>query len=84
MSRDHKTQDEILSIIIDHTRDVVPELESHEFSPHDRLADLGANSIDRIEIVAMTLSSLSLRIPLVETNTAKNLGELAALLHEKL
>jgi polyketide biosynthesis acyl carrier protein len=84
MPPDRKTADEILSIIISHVRDVVPELAAHPFTPHDRLADLGANSIDRAEIVAMTLSSLALRIPMVATTRARNLGELAELLHEEL
>ena len=84
MSPERKSPDEVMSVIIGHARDVVPELETHVFSPQDRLADLGANSVDRAEIVAMTLSSLSLRIPLVATTAARNIGELAALLHERL
>lgn len=84
MPPDQKTPDEILRIIISHARYVVPELEAHEFRPEDRLVDLGANSVDRVEIVAMTLSSLSLRIPLVSTTHVRNLGELAELLHAKL
>jgi polyketide biosynthesis acyl carrier protein len=43
--------------------EVIPELEGYTFQPDDRLVDLGANSIDRAEIVTMTL--FNPRSPLV-------------------
>lgn len=77
------TRDEIFNIIVQHSCEVIPELESHSFVETDRLADLGANSMDRVDIIMMTLESLSLEIPLVELAKAKNLGELTDLLYEK-
>lgn len=78
------TPKDIVSLIAEHAVAVLPELRHHAFQPTDRLADLGANSIDRAEIVMQTLSSLSLRIPLVSTLQANNIGQLAELLHAKL
>ena len=75
--------DDILDIIIRHTKEVVPSLRNHNFSRTDALRDLGANSIDRSEIVMMTLESLSLDIPLVEVARAENIGELAGILRDK-
>jgi polyketide biosynthesis acyl carrier protein len=75
---------EIFEIITRHAREVVPRLKEHSFSATDSLRDLGANSIDRSEIVMMTLESLALSIPLVETAEAANIGELATVLHAKL
>ena len=77
------TRDGIFNIIVQHSCEVIPELETHSFVETDRLADLGANSMDRADIIMMTLESLSLKIPLVELAKAKNLGELTALLYEK-
>ncbi|MFO5491972.1 MAG: acyl carrier protein [Cuspidothrix sp.] len=77
------TRDRIFNIIVQNTCVVIPELEGHSFVETDRLADLGANSMDRAEIVMMTLESLSLKIPLIELVSAKNIGKLADLLHEK-
>lgn len=74
----------IFDVITGHVREVVPGLSAHSFVHDDALRDLGANSLDRSEIIMMTLESLSLRIPLVETAGASNLGELAGVLHEKL
>lgn len=62
---------------------MIPDLEGHHFQSNDALKDLDANSIDRSEIVMMTLESLSLKIPLIEIAGAGNIGELASILHEK-
>jgi polyketide biosynthesis acyl carrier protein len=74
----------VLEIIIRHAREVIPGLASHKFHADDSLRDLGANSIDRSEIVMMTLESLSLSIPLIEVARASSVGELASILHSKL
>lgn len=73
---------EIFDLITRHAREVLPDLEFHEFRHDDALKDLGANSIDRSEIVMMAMESLSLRVSLVEVARAQNIGELAERLHE--
>lgn len=77
-------KDDVFEIITNHIREVIPRLKNHKFEEHDALKDLGANSIDRSEIVMMTLESLSLNIPLIHIARAENIGELASILHEKL
>ncbi len=67
----------IFDIIVRHTRDIRPDLTAHTFRFDDALRDLGANSIDRAEIVMLTLETLSLQVPLVELAGAGNVGELA-------
>ncbi|MBW8851148.1 MAG: acyl carrier protein [Xanthomonadales bacterium] len=76
-------QQDILDVIVNHAREVVPELETHDFQPTDSLRALGANSVDRADIIMMTLESLSLSIPLNELASAANIGELAGLIHAK-
>jgi polyketide biosynthesis acyl carrier protein len=76
-------REEIFKLIIHHVHEVIPGLADHTFRPQDRLQDLGANSVDRAEIVMLVLESLSLNIPLVELFGPNNIGELADLLHEK-
>ena len=78
------SKDEIFELIVRHSREVVPELETHEFKHNDRLSDLGANSMDRADVVMMTMEALSLQIPRVELFGAQNIGELAELFYEKL
>ena len=77
-------KEEIFQIIVQHTREVIPELEDHSFRFNDQLKELGANSVDRAEIIALTMESLSLQLPMVELSGAQNMGELATLFHEKL
>lgn len=76
-------QEQIFEIIIGHVREVLPELETHAFQQTDSLRALGANSIDRADILMMTLESLSLNIPLPEMAKAENIGELASIIHAK-
>ncbi len=78
------SKEEILGIIIENVCDVIPELEGYEFKNEDQLVDLGANSIDRTEIVNLTLERLALTIPRVELSVAGNIGELAEVIYEKM
>jgi polyketide biosynthesis acyl carrier protein len=75
---------DIFDIIVGHTREIVPGLEDHPFQFSDSLRALGANSIDRSEILMMTLESLSLKIPMIDLAKAENIGELAGLMHARL
>lgn len=76
--------DDIFRLIGDCTRRVLPGLESHVFERSDRLAELGATSMERAEILMGVLESLSLDIPRTALAGARNLGELAELLHARL
>lgn len=74
----------VYQLILKNAREVVPDLEDHDFQESDSLRDLDVDSVERAEIVTMTLEDLNLDIPRVEVFGPKNLGELASLLHAKL
>ena len=74
----------VFDLIAQHTREIVPGLDAHSFVPSDRLADLGANSVDRAEIAMLVQESLGLSVPRVELFGPKNIGELADLFLTKL
>ncbi len=78
------TQMELLDLIAQHTREIVPGLDAHQFVASDRLADLGANSIDRAEIAMLVQESVGLSVPRVELFGPRNIGELAGLFLQKL
>jgi polyketide biosynthesis acyl carrier protein len=78
------TKPELLELIAQHTREVVAGLDAHRFAASDRLADLGANSVDRAEIAMLVEESLGLSVARVELFGPKNIGELADLFLEKL
>ena len=75
---------DVFDTIVGHTREVVPGLDDHAFQFSDSLRALGANSIDRSEILMMTLESLSLKMPMIDLAKAENMGELAELMHARL
>jgi polyketide biosynthesis acyl carrier protein len=50
----------VLELIAQHTREVLPGLDSYQFAASDRLTDLGANSVDRAEIAMLVQESLSI------------------------
>jgi polyketide biosynthesis acyl carrier protein len=77
------SKESIIEVIFRHTREVIPGLEDHQFRPGDSLRALGANSVDRADIIMMTLESLSLNVPLIAMAKAENIGELAGIIHEK-
>lgn len=68
-------KEEIFKLVVQHSCEVIPEMEGHEFKPSDRLADLGANSVDRAEIIGMTMEAWSLQIPRVELFGATSIGD---------
>lgn len=76
-------QEDILQLIIQHARDVLPSLEGRDLAPTDSLRELGANSMDRSEIVMMTLEAIDMDMPLADTIKASNIGELAQLLADR-
>jgi polyketide biosynthesis acyl carrier protein len=78
------TKIELLELIGLHTREVIPGLDAHVFVASDRLADLGANSVDRAEIAMLVQESIDLAVPRVELYGPTNIGELADLFLRKL
>lgn len=76
-------QETVFETIIHHVQQVIPDLQGHHFQSADSLKALGANSVDRADIIMLTLESLSLNIPLIEMAKAENIGELARIIHEK-
>lgn len=62
---------------------VLPDLDPAEIRPGRNLADLDANSLDRIEILSRTLEDLGLEVDPLELRETADLGELSALLGER-
>lgn len=77
-------RDAILAIMLARIREVVPDLENHTIGPEDSMADLGIDSIERSEIIVMTLEAIGLELSLVQLHGPRNIGELADLLLAKL
>ena len=77
------TQDEIFTCILEQVRDVEPDLEGQELGPQDSLRKLGLDSMQRVEILMLSMEVLEIEVPRDELNSPQNLGELAELFHRK-
>ena len=75
-------KDAVFELVVRSTCDVIPALKSHAFQPEETLKELGANSLDRTDILDQLMESLSLDIPRVELFGTRNIGELVDLLHQ--
>lgn len=77
-------REEIIEVVKRHICEVIPEIEESDIKLSDSLSDIGANSVDRAEILMLIMEGTSLQIPRVELFGAKNIEELVELLYEKL
>ncbi len=83
-SKVYDKADRVREVLYQHAREVLPELASHDFKGSDSLRALGANSIDRSEIIMLTLETLGLKVPMIDLAKAENLGELVGLIASKM
>jgi polyketide biosynthesis acyl carrier protein len=78
------TSAKILEVFRQSVLDVIPTIPVEKIIPENSLKDLGANSLDRTEIIMLTLRAFKLRIPLVSFAKAKNIGDLLRYLEHEL
>lgn len=77
-------RERIIGEIVKNARVVVPALESTAINPELSLGTLGLDSVERHEVLILTLEAIGLDVPLVALHGPRNIGELAELLHAKL
>lgn len=75
---------DIFKIVVQHSCEIIPGLEEQSITASHSLVDLGANSVDRAEIVMMTMETLNLQIPRVELFGVKNIEQLVEVIYGKL
>lgn len=76
------TQDEIFAVILRNVVEVLPELADREVTPKDSMRELGANSIDRMDVVIAAQDELGIKVPASAFADAPDLGSLAAVFGE--
>jgi polyketide biosynthesis acyl carrier protein len=70
------TRNELFELVKENIYEIVPELEGVKINLRDSLRELGANSIDRAEIIISTLECINASIPMVKFGEAKNIEEI--------
>jgi polyketide biosynthesis acyl carrier protein len=74
----------IFNVIKTKIVEVLPELENQEIQISQSLKDLGANSVDRVEISQNSMEALGLKIPRTEMGGIENIQSLVDLFHKHL
>lgn len=77
-------KDKIINLIKENLIEIIPELEGADMLNDENLVNLGANSIDRAELITVTLERLQLDISRVEFATANSIDDIATLIEKKL
>lgn len=70
------TREMIWEVVKKSINEVLPDLATFDFSQKNSLRNLGVNSVDRAEIIMLTLAQLKLKIPMVDFVQAKSIEEL--------
>lgn len=69
-------KDKIFEMIKVNLIDILPELVDETITMEHSLKELGANSIDRAEIILETLEEIQMHISMIKFGKAKNIGEI--------
>ncbi len=78
------TKDELFNSIKEAIECVLPEAASDDLTCEDSLKEIGANSVDRAEILMMLMEDAGVKIPMVSFGNAKNIGEILDIVLEAL
>ncbi len=74
------TRDHVLSVVTKHLVDAVDGLTPEAIDPQKSMKELGANSLDIVEVVSTSMRELRIKIPRSELAKLTNLDGLVDLL----
>ncbi len=75
------SRDQIFEIVKGNILRLLPDLPSEAVTPQASLVDLGANSIDRVEVATYSMEELNVVVPRVELRGATNIAGLVEILY---
>ena len=78
------TREHVLEVVTRHLVDTIEELEGVEIDPVKSMRDLGANSLDIVEVVSASMRELKVKVPRDQLNKLTNIDELVDLLHRSV
>lgn len=77
------SKDEIFKLLKDVVVEIIPDINPEQIKIEESLKDLGANSVDRMDIVIRAMEVLNIKVPLVEFGKVNNIQGLVDLLYTK-
>jgi acyl carrier protein len=76
------TREKVLEVVKGHLVDTIEELEGVEIDPSKSMKDLGANSLDIVEVVSCSMRELKVKVPRSELNKLTDINQLVDMLFE--
>ncbi len=70
------TREQVLKVVSKHLMDAVDGLEESKIDPARSMKDLGANSLDIVEVVSRSMRELKVKVPRSELSKLTNINEL--------
>jgi polyketide biosynthesis acyl carrier protein len=71
---------EVFAVVRESVLQVLPELAGEQVSMDGTLADLGCNSIDRADVVVMSMERLRIAVPVGEFRSVNDIRSLVGVL----
>lgn len=75
------TNDEVFEIVKKHLCEIVEGVDASAVARERSMKDLGASSLDMVEVVSCAMRELRVRVPRSELSKLENIGGLVDLLH---
>lgn len=77
-------REQIMAVVQKHLADAVDGLDVATIDPARSMKDLGANSLDIVEVVSSSMRELKVKIPRAELSKLTNLDQLVDLLERTI
>ena len=77
-------REEIVSVVRKHLADVVGDLKPSDIDTSRSMKDLGATSLDIVEVVSLTMRELKVKVPRSELSKLTNMDGLVDLLYASM
>ena len=76
------TREHIYAVVVKHLVDAVEDLDPAGIDPTLSMKDLGADSLDIVEVVSRTMRELKIKVPRSELSKLTNINGLVDMLYE--
>lgn len=71
----------ILGVVKKHLIDILEDVDESKIDPSKSMKEMGANSLDIVEVVSCSMRELKVKVPRSELQNLQNINELVDLLH---
>jgi acyl carrier protein len=76
------SKDAVFAVVSKHLLDICPDIDAAAIAPNVSMKDLGASSLDMVEVVSCAMRELAVRISRQDMSDIKDIGGLVDKLYE--